>query len=517
MPETFKCPMCAAPLAYDGTAVTVRCPYCTNTVIVPDELRHKQAPTAPFHPAQGAGLGGALEQALRFAEVAKLVRGGNKIQAIKLYRELTGTSLADAKDAVERLERGEPLALQQTSFGLAAPATGADQRSAAIGEVKRLLREGNKIAAIKVFREAFGVGLKEAKDAVEDIETGRPLAFAETASGPQLIRPAATAAHIQPAATIKTRKGCGVGAGVVIIGLLSLSIIFGLLLKRTIWPQGFNPPVLKKLAPGFGDEVMSFDSEGVGAGQFKDARTVAVDPQGRIYVAEYQGGRVQQFDAAGKFLSQFQADPKSVILALTAGRDNVIYVVHPAKIVKYDANNGDRIAEVPNLNGNTKEFYSSACAALDGNLYAIGSNSNIIRINRSGQVSTAVNVQQKAGEDTDLEQLTVDGGGNIYALDSRSNTVLKFGPDGGLITRFGGKGSGDPQLSSPSFLAADNQGRVFVADSGRGIRVFDTDGKLLAGLGPERGLVFGLAFNSANELLACARNDHKVIKYRLNK
>src|SRR4051812_6442886 len=40
-------------------------------------------------------------------EAAALVREGSKIQAIRVYRELTGTGLAEAKEAVERLERGE--------------------------------------------------------------------------------------------------------------------------------------------------------------------------------------------------------------------------------------------------------------------------------------------------------------------------------------------------------------------------------------------------------------------------
>jgi hypothetical protein len=40
-------------------------------------------------------------------EAAALVRAGNKIQAIRAYRELTGAGLAEAKAAVERLERGE--------------------------------------------------------------------------------------------------------------------------------------------------------------------------------------------------------------------------------------------------------------------------------------------------------------------------------------------------------------------------------------------------------------------------
>ena len=39
------------------------------------------------------------------AEVASLINTGKKIQAIKLYRERTGTGLAEAKDAVEAYER----------------------------------------------------------------------------------------------------------------------------------------------------------------------------------------------------------------------------------------------------------------------------------------------------------------------------------------------------------------------------------------------------------------------------
>jgi hypothetical protein len=50
MSKTFKCPSCGGPLDYaGGEALTVRCPFCSNSVIVPPELRSQQA--AP--PASG--------------------------------------------------------------------------------------------------------------------------------------------------------------------------------------------------------------------------------------------------------------------------------------------------------------------------------------------------------------------------------------------------------------------------------------------------------------------------------
>jgi hypothetical protein len=48
--------------------------------------------------------------------------------------------------------------------------------------------------------------------------------------------------------------------------------------------------------------MMQFGSEGTGPGQFQDARHIAVDPDGNIYVADYDTGRLQKFDASGKFL-----------------------------------------------------------------------------------------------------------------------------------------------------------------------------------------------------------------------
>jgi ribosomal protein L7/L12 len=39
------------------------------------------------------------------ADVVQLINSGNKIHAIKLYRERTGLGLAEAKDAIEAFER----------------------------------------------------------------------------------------------------------------------------------------------------------------------------------------------------------------------------------------------------------------------------------------------------------------------------------------------------------------------------------------------------------------------------
>ena len=90
--------------------------------------------------------------------VRALLDQRQKIQAIKLYREETGSGLLDAKNAVEALESGSPLPVQDR------PSEGDCE-----ADVLRLLSEGKRIPAIKLYRERMRCGLKEAKEAVETL------------------------------------------------------------------------------------------------------------------------------------------------------------------------------------------------------------------------------------------------------------------------------------------------------------------------------------------------------------
>jgi ribosomal protein L7/L12 len=93
-------------------------------------------------------------------QLADLVRQGRKIEAIKLVREQTGCGLAEAKAAVEKLERGE-------ADGPAAPAGDLKE------EIRTLVLSGRMIEAVKLYRERTGAGLKDAKDAVDAIAAGQ--------------------------------------------------------------------------------------------------------------------------------------------------------------------------------------------------------------------------------------------------------------------------------------------------------------------------------------------------------
>lgn len=84
--------------------------------------------------------------------IAALLERGEKIAAIKLYRQQTGAGLAEAKRAIEAWVRRDDL-------------HGGDLTAEVVGFLKR----GQKIGAIKFYRERTGVSLVEAKHAVESL------------------------------------------------------------------------------------------------------------------------------------------------------------------------------------------------------------------------------------------------------------------------------------------------------------------------------------------------------------
>jgi ribosomal protein L7/L12 len=108
--------------------------------------------------------------------VVVLAQTGKKIEAIKLYRQLTNASLVEAKAAVDNILAGKPIPSSPASNPaqlelLAGAALPPDQQA----EIRRLVQTNQKIEAIKLYRKLTGVGLKEAKDAVEGVDTNGQL------------------------------------------------------------------------------------------------------------------------------------------------------------------------------------------------------------------------------------------------------------------------------------------------------------------------------------------------------
>jgi LSD1 subclass zinc finger protein len=452
----FKCTSCAAPLQYDGGALTVRCQWCGSSTIVPEELRAK--PAASWGSGLVDGFFKLQERAANLQEVARLARSNQKIEAIKLYREIFGVGLAEAKVAVERMAAGEQPEVMVMSSNAPGFQGQAFYPQNLIRPVKRFTRVWVILLLVIVgFTVAIGWIIKSAVDRATNIAIP---SFSSSSSSSSSTSPA---------------------------------------------------------APGFASVALKFGSEGIGPGMFKDARTIGVDGEGRIYVGEYtNGGRIQAFDSTGKFISQWTVDPKMPLRDLTADRKGTVYVVQRGEISRFAGASGQALGKVEYGGNGQRAYFDNARSTLDGGMVAIVNNEDVVRFNSSGQaVRTITKTVSGQTGDSELDaSVAADGLGNIYVLGTFNEAVFKYSPEGRFLNKFGGKGDEHGQFHAPQAIAVDGQGRVYVSDI-KGIQVFDSEGRYLDTFKVDGSIAFGMVFNDKNELFVAARTG--VIKYVLNR
>lgn len=462
MTQPFKCPSCGGPLEYDGGDITVRCHYCTNHVIVPEELR----PGAGYNAAQ-APLPNQLHN---LAEIGRLIRSGNKIAAIKLYRETFGVGLREAKDAVENLAAGRAVEVSRSIESQSQVRFDPQQMLNWFPPQEQLVHQAKRGCSL-VF---WGILLST-------IATIAGIGIAVYYA----VRSTQNMTH--PTATKTTSR------------------------NRSTGPSGGAGT---NAASGPASVLLAFGSEGIGAGQFKDARSIAVDASGHIYVGEYTGGRVQVFDADGKFVKQWMVDAKMPLLQLAADRQGTVYVVQSGEIARYEGLTGRPLGKLPGMDRSA--FVSDVALTMDGGMVVVQHGEDILSLDASGRVVRSIKaaISEQSGDSELSTRVAVDGLGNIYAAGRFNNAIFKFGPNGKYITRFGGKGDGPGQFRALDAIAADGQGRVFVGDFS-GIQMFDSNGRYLDTVTLEHNIAFGMIFNDRNELFVAART--RVYKLAIDK
>ena len=271
-----------------------------------------------------------------------------------------------------------------------------------------------------------------------------------------------------------------------------------------------NTPPKKSNTNSFANVLLDFGSEGIGPGMFTDARSIAVDGAGRIYVGEYTGGRIQVFDADGKFVTQWSiGDRKTILRGLAADRKGMVYAVHGGVIDRYQGETGEKLGQLDYQESN----FDDVTTTVDGGLVTAshGHRDDIIAFDSKGKVVRTIPAAiSSASGDSELSmRVAVDGSGDIYALGRFHDAVFKFDRDGKFVNRFGGGGDQPGQLRAAYSIAVDGYGRVCVGDM-KGIQVFDANGRYLA-LVNLKGMAFGTVFNDKNELFVVAR-DH-VMKF----
>jgi hypothetical protein len=365
-----------------------------------------------------------------------------------------------------------------------------------IGEVQRLIDAGDKLAAIKLFRKSFGVGLAEAKEAVEAMARGEGFDLSRMrVGGRQVI--------VGPEAADAVRKvGFAVGGSIIatiavvsifIVGITEAIIAFTFYTidRATVKPTPAATPVALKATPApDAIELLKIGGQGNGAGRFRDNRHVAVDGEGRIYSSDYSPMRVQVFDASGSFVGSWLPTAGSNLYGLAATRAGELLMANDKGLFKFRGTTGEVLAE-------NRTVYARSLALTPGGEAVAAAGKSLVFLDADLKTVREV---KTAAEDSNavfgFERLAVAGDGTIYALDRHANEVCKFSSAGKFLNRF------PTQADSPNAIAIDPQGRLFLSNTSS-IVVLDERGQLLRELKSDQ--AFGLAFDFAGDLYVASR------------
>lgn len=469
MSQAFNCPNCGAPLDYQGSDPIIRCPYCSSSVIVPENLRAKpQFSSKPGNfTLSGVGdIGGLISQARRMKEVKDLAEAGDMDEAVVLYQEITGADEFSARQAVGKLSSGQPI----TFPGLN------------VGDVAHQVRVGGA-PNIKV----------QPLDEKSSRKVGRWVGC------------------------LVTILVLGILTSVLVpVGIAVFSLAFAVDGTQVDIPQINVPGIeLPSTLQGFATQELAFGGEGSGPGLFGDVRAIGVDPtNGEIYAANYDDGRVQVFDAQGRFITQWiiqKENTKPYFGDMAVSRDGTVFIPVFGKILKFDSS-GAALDVIEN-----KDYrFEDIDIAPDGSLVTIANGEDIVWLSEEGKVTAVVEaaVSTVSGDSELSSKIAVDGMGSVFVLGSFNNAVFIFDSSGKFINRFGSDGDEAGQFRAPQAIEVDGQGRIFVSDI-KGVQVFGNDGRYIDVIKVQY-FAYNLAFDDQGKLYLTT-NQKMVERYHFTK
>lgn len=177
-----------------------------------------------------------------------------------------------------------------------------------------------------------------------------------------------------------------------------------------------------------------------GKGAWKDPFAISLSPDGAVFLADGDGGRVLEMDLSGKIRREYQAGKNSRITGVGFYGDSVYCV----------DNRNDRVVVFKRGEGRPESWGK--------------------RGDLPGELHSPL-------------RLAIDGGGRIFVTDvmnSRVQWFSAFGQHLGTLRKFG---AGEGRIFRPTGISLDNRGRIWVSDSYMGlVQLFEENGKFVQSL-----------------------------------
>ena len=262
-------------------------------------------------------------------------------------------------------------------------------------------------------------------------------------------------------------------------------------LGRLIVVDGGNDRL--QVFDGAGRSVQHWGGTGTGAGQFRFRRpdrcddrdqdyctpdvggAVAVDGQGRVYVADYGNSPVQVFDRHGTFLTSWGSEgsgPGEFLLpqGIAVNPAGHVYVSDTAnqRIQQFDPVGKCLAIWGRDRLGGNRPFRPGALAVTgQGHLLVTDPwQGRVQQFTREGE-QVAIWTWETQGVNDGTSPLgsgiAVDRQGQVY-VSAGTSRVGTYMADGQVLARWGQGGPGDVVLHRPTGIAVDEQGDLYVVD-----------------------------------------------------
>lgn len=385
MSKKFDCPSCGAPLDYDGGPnYTIRCPFCNNSVIVPEEVRPRpvrnvQAPVVQTQQVRTrlscviASIAVAVVL-IGVIPVAIMLSNSSKLAASTQNRQKTMINSTEAAVATSVLKQTPTsgfahVILQIGSKGIG-PGLLNDTRAIAVdsdgniylgdytgGRLQVLDSTGKFITQWTVVDSKSNIfALTVDRKGTVYVVANHGILLYEGTTGKylsKLLYPDNdfTDAFIAPDGSLVTTMYTGDdnivrfdanGKVIQTINdvfssqtdeneMIMTVAVDGL---GNIYALGAINEEVFKYSPQ-GKFITRFGSSGDEPGQFRAVEDIAVDGQGRVYVSDIKG--VQVFDPNGRYLATILVE-KGVPFGITFNDQNELFVTTRDLVYKYAIN-----------------------------------------------------------------------------------------------------------------------------------------------------------------------------------
>ena len=227
----------------------------------------------------------------------------------------------------------------------------------------------------------------------------------------------------------------------------------------------------------------SFGSRGAGDGQFRFPTGIAIAPGGDVLVAENVGQRIQRFDAAGAYKSQFNVTGADGLptppRGIDVGPGGSVYVAAPVAGAVLVFSPGGELERSFNGSGAFLTPTSIAVGA-DGRMYVADESGGRVHV-LAADGTALFAVGEPAGPGLYLQparlqhphDVAVDANGRIIVADTGHDRLQVFDHAGGFVQSAGSFGfcphpdclGHGIQFDRPYGLTAGPGGTVYVADS----------------------------------------------------